>query len=72
MDQFAFFCMLTSVEPASFVEKAIFFPLDIFIPFVQDQVVIGRMPDYTLPTTSGLRARSLLWPDTHPGGVGVD
>jgi hypothetical protein len=30
-----------SVEPAPFVEDAVFFPLDCFSSFVKDQVTIG-------------------------------
>jgi hypothetical protein len=37
----AFFYILTTVEPATFVENAVFFPLDGFSFFVKDQVIIG-------------------------------
>ena len=40
MDQFTFFYMLI-VEPAPFVENAVFFPLDGFSSLVEDQVTIG-------------------------------
>jgi hypothetical protein len=40
MDQFAFFYVL-SVEPAPFVENAIFLPLDGFSSFVKNQVAVG-------------------------------
>jgi hypothetical protein len=40
-DQFSFFYMLTTVEPAPFVEDAVLFPLDGFTSFVKDQVTIG-------------------------------
>jgi hypothetical protein len=38
MDRFAFFCMILPVEPAPFVEYAVFFPLDGFSSFAKDQV----------------------------------
>ena len=40
MDQFEFFYMITTVVPAPFVEKAVFFPLDGFSSRVKDQVTI--------------------------------
>jgi hypothetical protein len=40
MDQSPFFYMIT-VEPASFVENAVFFPLYGFSSFVKDQVTIS-------------------------------
>jgi hypothetical protein len=41
MNQFAFFYMLTTNEPAPFVEYAVLFPLDEFSSFVKDKVTIG-------------------------------
>jgi hypothetical protein len=41
MGPFAFFYMLQPVEPAPFVENAVFFPLDGFSPSVKVQVTIG-------------------------------
>ena len=66
MDQFAFFCILTSNEPAPFVEKAIFFPLDVFSSFVKDQVAIGDMGTgekflNRTPIAYALRARIDKW-----------
>ena len=41
MGQFAFFYMQMPIEPASFVEKADFFPMDGFGFFLKDQANIG-------------------------------
>jgi hypothetical protein len=41
MDGFAFFYMPLLVEPALFVENAVFFPLDGFSSFDKDQVTLG-------------------------------
>jgi hypothetical protein len=40
MDQLTFFYIQLSVEPAPFVENALFFSLDGFSFFVKDQVTI--------------------------------
>jgi hypothetical protein len=58
MDLFTFFCM--PVEPASFVENTVFFPLDGFSTFFKDQVIVGvwvhfwvfnSIPSIYLPVT---------------------
>ena len=40
MNQLAF-CYMLTVEPAPFVENAVFFPLDGFSSVVKDEVTIG-------------------------------
>jgi hypothetical protein len=41
MGSFAFFYKIPPIEPASFVENAVIFPLDGFSSFVKYQVTIG-------------------------------